>query len=210
MLQSRAGVKSARTVTRTLAACGIDPKQGLFSEDEVQRFYEARHLIDESKYTYSQVSDHFGVADATATAPSEEPKTPASNGATHGTNPFYEQAQQAAREYVQETTDRVVKDALEQLPAILDQTFQELAASGYVQEAFARGFAEYQARYDAEAKGPRQVYESPGFSLGSGGNTLDEDEEFTDTHNQEDIVDVSNTTTFDDDDDHHDNDDPDA
>lgn len=205
-LQSRAGVKSARTVTRTLTACGIDPKQAMFSEDEVQRFYEARQLIDDSKYSYAQVSEHFGVAGATAAATSEEPKSPTSNGAGHGTNPFYEEAQRAARQYVQETTDRVVKDALEQLPAILDQTFQELAASGYVQEAFARGFADYQARYDAESSGVRQVYEASGFSLGSG-STFDEDDEYTDTHNQEDVVDVASNPTFDEDDD---NDNPDA
>jgi len=206
MLQTRAGVKSARTVTRTLAACGIDPKQAMFSDDEVQRFYEARQLMDEYKYSYAQVSEHFGVAATTAAAASDEPEAPASRGASHGTNPFYEEAQRAARQYVQETTDRVVKDALEHLPAILEQTFEELAASGYVQEAFSRGFAEYQARYDAETAGPRQVYEASGFSLGGSGSTLDEDDAFTNTytHNQEDVVDVSDTTTFENDDDNTD------
>ena len=52
---------SVDTVSKTLKAAGIDTSKSEYSQEEYDRFMEARRWMDDENLTYKQVSDRLGV-----------------------------------------------------------------------------------------------------------------------------------------------------
>lgn len=52
--------KSPDTVTKTLKAIGIDTSKSDYSQEECDRFFQARKKMDEDNYTYQQIEEEFG------------------------------------------------------------------------------------------------------------------------------------------------------
>lgn len=165
---------SVDTVSKTLKAAGIDTSKSEYNEEECDRFYEARRLMDDENYTYKQVSDRFGVGTNNTSA----------NPAAY--------ARQAVRGQLDNLSDLIIDEthqhvsemigvALEDLPPIELMIAHEFKNRPQIAENIKAQFRLLSESFkaNAESRRERQVYQDNTFDFLPGASD-DNDDAWTD------------------------------
>ncbi len=135
-----------RTLKRSLEACGIDPTQEEFSDEEVQRVREARQMVDRGA-SYSDVSNHFGIEFDEADEVEEEVR---STETRVKAGDRIAQIHEQIRSQVKRETESATKEVIDDLPLIMLEVWHEVLESGYLRQQLE---AASTSNFDSELEG---------------------------------------------------------
>jgi|GEM_PF-6714947 len=163
---------SVDTVSKTLKAAGIDTSKSEYSQDECDRFYEARRLMDDENFTYKQVSEHFGVGTSNTSA----------NPAAYAREAVRGQLDNLSDLIIDEThqyVSEMIGVALEDLPPIELMIAHEFKNRPQIAENIKAQFRllSESFRANAESRRERQVYQDNTFDFLPEANDSDDDDD---------------------------------
>ena len=133
------------TVRTTLKSCGLETEKQDYSEEEANKFREARRMKD-AGLSYSEISKHFGVeqeeaAAAAATTSSGTTSSSSSNILDVVEQQFTEQIDKL----FDEMSERMILKGAENLPRFLVSASVRLNNSGELAAAFHKGMENYES-----------------------------------------------------------------
>lgn len=176
---------SVDTTTKTLRSIGIDTSKSEYTDEECDRFYEARRLMDDENYTYKKVSEHFGVSDSNdptaATTTTAHLKT-AVRGQLAS---FDELILKETHQYIEDA----IGSALENPPPIEQMIARQLEKRPQIAENIKAQFSLLSESFkaNAESRRQRQVYQDNSLESKLLPETdNDEDGNFWDADSEED------------------------
>ena len=152
---------SVDTVTKTLKAAGIDTSRSEYSQDECDRFYEARRLMEDENYTYKQVSDRFGVNTNNVAA------TNAANYAREAVRGQLDNLSDLIIDETHQYVSEMIGGALEALPPMQFMISHEFKQRPQIAENIKAEFRLLSESFkaNAESRRERQVYQDTTFDL---------------------------------------------
>lgn len=163
---------SVDTVSKTLKAAGIDTSKSEYSQDECDRFYEARRLMDDENYTYKQVSEHFGVGTNNTSA----------NPAAYAREAVRGQLDNLSDLIIDEThqyVSEMIGGALEALPSMQFMITHQFKQRPQIAENIKAEFRLLSESFkaNAESRRERQVYQDNTFDFLPEANDSDDDDD---------------------------------
>lgn len=166
------------TVRSTLVACGLDTRNERYTEEEANKFAQARQMISDGA-NYAQVADHFGVQPqkllngAKPNTTSEDDNGAGSNSnddsssANMTTDPFLPVIEEQVQAYMQTAIDKAVERGMELFPYMLFKSIEKRIKQGSVTEINEK-FRQAQLQYYNALPSPVEEVETPYFETGNG------------------------------------------